>query len=610
MRVFDALAAIGPGKARQNVHNRLTTRWGESLDPEHVLCEYPRPQLRRSDWICLNGTWQYAISKTGKRPGHTEGEIVVPFSPESRLSGVNRKLKPGEYFWYQRSVELPELPEGKRLILHFGAVDQSCSVWWNGHLAGRNENGYLPFSIEVTGFLKQGKNVLRVRVRDDTDENRRSRGKQSLHPGGMFYTAQSGIWQTVWMEWVPDNYLKNLKITPLFDDRKVRLELTLTRPADLQISLSWEKDVYTHCVRARDFIQGSNQLEAELPLPGFRPWTPEQPFLYPMRIQAGDDFVESYFAMRKFSVGMDENRHPRLFLNNEPYFFHGVLDQGYWPESLYTPPSDDAMRADIQNMKALGFNTIRKHLKIEPLRWYYHCDRYGMLVWQDMVNGGGKYHPLLTTYLPTAFPAVAEHIRDDRAWTHSLHGRANADDRMRWEKECKRTIEVLYNCPCIALWTLFNEGWGQFDALRLEERVREQDPTRLIDHASGWFDQGGGDIKSVHNYFRPLKVKNDRRPFVISEYGGYTYSVPGHVYSDVPYGYRSYSTKEEFTEALKKLQKNIRELSSRGLSGAVYTQLSDIEEETNGLYTWDRKVCKVTEAEVGIVNEKEAPFSG
>lgn len=604
MRVSDALAAFGPGKARQSVHNQLTTRWGEAFDPGHVLSEYPRPQLRRPDWICLNGTWQYAISRSGKRPRHKDGDIVVPFSPESRLSGVNRRLKPGEYLWYQRSIELPELPEGKRLLLHFGAVDQSCTVWWNGYLAGRNENGYLPFSIDVTGMIKPGKNILRVRVRDDTDENRRSRGKQSLHPGGMFYTAQSGIWQTVWMEWVPDNYLKNLKITPLFDDGKVRLEMTFGRPTDLQICLSWENDFFIHYVRARDFAQGSNSFTAELSLPGLRPWTPEQPFLYPLHIQAGEDAVESYFAMRKFSVGMDENRHPRLFLNNKPYFFNGVQDQGYWPESLYTPPSDEALCADIQNMKAMGFNTIRKHLKIEPLRWYYYCDLYGMAVWQDMVNGGGKYRPSLTCYFPTALSAAANHIRDDRTWAYSLHGRPNADDRLRWEKECKRTIETLYNCPCIALWTLFNEGWGQFDALRLEKQVRVLDPTRLIDHASGWFDQGGGDIKSVHNYFRTLKVENDRRPFVLSEYGGYTYSEPGHVYSDVPYGYRSYSTREAFTEGLEGLQKTIHELREKGLSGAIYTQLSDIEEETNGLYTWDRKICKVAGVKSAIVNSE------
>ncbi|MCD7716467.1 MAG: glycoside hydrolase family 2 [Lachnospiraceae bacterium] len=593
MRLFDAIKASRPGKARQTQHNPLTTVWGEQMDPEHILQEYPRPQLRRSSWICLNGKWQYAITRSGSRPGHAEGDILVPFSPETRASGVNRRPKPGEYLWYQRSVDLPEVPDGKRLILHFGAVDQSCTVWWNGHLAGRNECGYLPFSIDVTGETRQGRNMLRVRVRDDTEGSRRSRGKQSSVPGGMYYTAQSGIWQTVWMEWVPENYLKDLKITPCFDERKVLLELEMVQPADLEIRMRWKEDYYTHCVRAREFAPENSRCTAELTLPGFCPWTPENPFLYELQIRAGEDLAESYFAMRKFSVGMDEKHRPRLFLNNEPYFFNGVLDQGYWPESLYTPPSDEAMKADIRNMKDLGFNTIRKHLKIEPLRWYYHCDRIGMVVWQDMVNGGGKQHSLLTVYLPTAFPWITERIPDDRPWSYRVFGRKSPQDRLQWEKECVQTVRLLYNCPCIGLWTIFNEGWGQFDALRLERQIHQLDPTRLIDHASGWYDQGGGDVRSVHNYFRPLKVKNDRRPFVISEYGGYSCTVPGHVYSDVPYGYHRCETKEEFAAQMQKLRQTIQTLKDRGLSGAVYTQLSDVEEETNGLYTWDRKVCKM-----------------
>ncbi|MCD7819335.1 MAG: glycoside hydrolase family 2 [Lachnospiraceae bacterium] len=591
MRLSDALAAARPGKPRQKTHSCLTTRWGKQIDPEHVLEEYPRPQLRRKEWICLNGTWQYTITRTGRHPRHVDGDILVPFSPETRLSGVNRQLKPGEHLWYQRSVLLPECPQGKRLILHFGAVDQNCTVWWNGHHVGRNENGYLPFSMDVTDYINTGKNILRVRVRDDTDENRRSRGKQSLKPGGMFYSAQSGIWQTVWMEWVPENYLKSLRITPCFDQRTVRLELTVVRPVDMEIGLLWEGDLFTRCVRAREFAEGSCQYTAELILPGFRSWSPEDPFLYKLRIRTGEDLTESYFAMRKFSVGMDEKRHPRLFLNDRPYFFNGILDQGYWPESLYTAPSDEAMAADIRNMKALGFNTIRKHVKIEPLRWYYHCDRLGMIVWQDMVNGGGKNHLLLTCYLPNALPLITEHVRDNCHYL--LFGRKSAEDRIQWEKECQKTIEALYNCPCIALWTIFNEGWGQFDALRIEKQIREMDSTRLIDHASGWFDQGGGDVKSVHNYFRTLKVKNDRRPFVISEYGGYSCTVQGHAYSNIPYGYRKYSSKEEFTAAFKELRQTIFRLQEKGLSGAIYTQISDVEEETNGLYTWDREVCKV-----------------
>ncbi|MCD7735921.1 MAG: glycoside hydrolase family 2 [Lachnospiraceae bacterium] len=590
MRLSDALETLQPGRPRKTKKFQLTTSWGEKMDPERVLPEYPRPQLRRKDWICLNGTWQYAITGTGNRPRHTDGDIVVPFSPETRLSGVERRLKPGEYLWYQRIVSLPRIPDGKRLILHFGAVDQSSTVWWNGHLAGRNENGYLPFSMDVTGYVKQGKNILRVRVRDDTDENRRSRGKQSTQPGGMYYTAQSGIWQTVWMEWVPENYLRDMKITPLFDKQMVRLEFTMVRPADLEIRMCWEDEFFTHRVRAREFPQGGCRYTQELQVPGFRPWSPEDPFLYGLQIRAGEDLTESYFAMRKFSVGMDEERHPRLFLNNKPYFFNGVLDQGYWPESLYTPPADEAMQADIQNMKALGFNTIRKHVKIEPLRWYYHCDRIGMIVWQDMVNGGGKNNALFTCYLPNALPFVADHVRDDHHY--SIFGRSSSENRVQWEKECKETVKLLYNCPCIALWTIFNEGWGQFDALRMEKQVRQMDSTRLIDHASGWFDQGGGDVRSVHNYFRPLKVKNDRRPFVLSEYGGYSCSVPGHIYSDGVFGYRKFASMEELTEGLKDLQKTIHSLREQGLSGAVYTQLSDVEEETNGLYTWDRKVCK------------------
>ncbi len=592
MRLTDAMMAMRQSKPKKTENKtELTSIWGEHIDPEHTLREYPRPQLQRREWICLNGLWQYAITRDRNRPSHMDGDILVPFSPESKASGVNRNLRPGEYLWYQRVVTLAEIPEGKRLILHFGAVDQSCVVWWNGHPAAENECGYLAFSSDVTAYLKKGRNVIRLRVRDDTEESRASRGKQSRQPGGMFYTAQSGIWQTVWLEWVPENYLKHLKITPRYDQQTVLLEMTMEEPTDIDIQINWDGDSYIHRVRERDFPKDGSSCMREISLPAFRPWTPEHPFLYKVVITAGDDRVLTYFALRKFSVGMDDKRHPRLFLNNEPYFFNGVLDQGYWPEGLYTAPSDKAMIADIRNMKAMGFNTIRKHAKIEPLRWYYHCDRMGMLVWQDMVNGGSGIFKLFNTYLPTVFPFVTDHIRDRH---YRLFGRGSRANRSQWVKECKQTVEQLYNCPCIAMWVLFNEGWGQFDALKLEQQIREQDGTRLIDHASGWFDQDGGDVKSVHNYFRRLKVKNDRRPFVISEYGGFSCVIAGH--SDgASYGYRSYATPQELTAALKKLQREIKGLKEKGLSGAIFTQLSDIEEETNGLYTYDRKVCKITE---------------
>ncbi len=593
MRLTDALTAMRRGKAKKSERKTaLTSIWGEHIDPEHTLWDYPRPQLRRREWICLNGLWQYAITRDRNRPSHMDGDILVPFSPESRASGVNRSLRPGEYLWYQCVVTLAVIPEGKRLILHFGAVDQSCVVWWNGHPAAENEGGYLAFSSDVTAFLREGENVIRLRVRDDTEESRASRGKQSRQAGGMFYTAQSGIWQTVWLEWVPENYLKQLKITPHYDQQTVLLDMTMEQPTDIDIQINWEGDSYIHRVRARDFPKDGSSCRREIPLPAFRPWSPEHPFLYKVVITAGEDRVLTYFAMRKFSVGMDDKRRPRLFLNNEPYFFNGVLDQGYWPEGLYTAPSDKAMIADIRNMKAMGFNTIRKHVKIEPLRWYYHCDRMGMIVWQDMVNGGSGIFRLFNTYLPTVFPFMTDHVKDRH---YRLLGRSSRANRSQWVKECERTIDQLYNCPCIAMWVLFNEGWGQFDALKLEKRVRALDETRLIDHASGWFDQDGGDVKSVHNYFRRLKLKNDRRPFVISEYGGASCLIAGHSAGGTSYGYRSYATPEELTVALKKLQREIRGLKGKGLSGAIFTQLSDIEEETNGLYTYDRKVCKVTQ---------------
>lgn len=592
MRLFDALSAMKTSGSGGSQIQKLSTVWSEQINPNNILQEYPRPQFRRDNWICLNGPWDYTFTKNKRRPDKPNGQILVPFSPETSLSGVGRQLKPGEYLWYFRYVYLASIPEGQRLILHFGAVDQRCAIWWNGKLVGKHQDGYLPFSFDITDFIQEGNNTLWVRVQDDSDHSSHCFGKQTLHPGGMFYTAQSGIWQTVWMEWVPENRIESLKITPLFDKSAVRLEITLTRPESMEIQMLWEKASFCHYVDKNDFPEGSCRLTHEIALPDFRPWSPEDPFLYELQILSGEDRVHSYFAMRKFSVGLDEKQRPRLLLNNNPYLFNGVLDQGYWPESLYTPPCDEAMIFDIRKMKELGFNMLRKHIKIEPLRWYYHCDRLGMVVWQDMVNGGGRPFMPFVCYLPTALPFVSSLIKDRM---YPLFSRASKKGRELWEKSCVATVELLYNCPCIGLWVPFNEGWGQFDALRITSLIRHLDDTRLIDHASGWFDQGGGDVKSVHNYFRPLKVKRDRRkrPFVLSEYGGCTYAVKGHIHSDKSYGYRTCQSQEEFSKAFWTLQEKIKELEQKGLSAAVYTQLSDIEEEINGLYTYDRKVLKV-----------------
>lgn len=563
--------------------------------------------------MCLNGYWHYAFTDKGIRPEKFDGRILVPFSPETSRSGVGKRLEPGGYLWYFRSVDLAKLPEGRRLLLHFGAVDERCIVWWNGKLLGSHRNGYLPFSFDVTDLVREGKNTIWVRVQDDTDAGGACCGKQTLSPKGMFYTAQSGIWQSVWMETVPENFIEDVKITPLFDEGEVRLELSLTQAQEIQILVCGRDSTYIHRVGAEEFtyvthrfsekvdcfVNGHEAQQAvaqvQIALPEVCPWSPEEPFLYRLVITAGEDCVESYFAMRKFSLGKDEYGHTRLLLNNEPYFFHGVLDQGYWPESLYTPPSDEAMVFDIKKMKELGFNTMRKHIKIEPMRWYYHCDRLGMIVWQDMINGGGKPDLKRLCYLPTAVPAVTQRIRDN---DYRFFGRTDQRERRRWEEECMEMVRQLYNCPCIAMWVPFNEGWGQFDALRITERIRSIDTTRLIDHASGWFDQGGGDIRSVHNYFRPLRVTKDRaeeRAFVISEYGGLTCPVKGHTCAKEVYGYRAYETPAAFTKAFKEQQKKLRALERQGLCGAVYTQVSDVEEEINGLYTYDRKICKIIE---------------
>lgn len=613
MRIFDALSAAGAGRGKERTLIELSTIWSEQDGNKKPLAQYPRPQLRRGDWMCLNGYWHYAFTDKGIRPEKFDGRILVPFSPETSRSGVGKRLEPGGYLWYFRSVDLAKLPEGRRLLLHFGAVDERCIVWWNGKLLGSHRNGYLPFSFDVTDLVREGKNTIWVRVQDDTDAGGACCGKQTLSPKGMFYTAQSGIWQSVWMETVPENFIEDVKITPLFDEGEVRLELSLTQAQEIQILVCGRDSTYIHRVGAEEFtyvthrfsekvdcfVNGHEAQQAvaqvQIALPEVCPWSPEEPFLYRLVITAGEDCVESYFAMRKFSLGKDEYGHTRLLLNNEPYFFHGVLDQGYWPESLYTPPSDEAMVFDIKNMKELGFNTMRKHIKIEPMRWYYHCDRLGMIVWQDMINGGGKPDLKRLCYLPTAVPAVTQRIRDN---DYRFFGRTDQRERRRWEEECMEMVRQLYNCPCIAMWVPFNEGWGQFDALRITERIRSIDTTRLIDHASGWFDQGGGDIRSVHNYFRPLRVTKDRaeeRAFVISEYGGLTCPVKGHTCAKEVYGYRAYETPAAFTKAFKEQQKKLRALERQGLCGAVYTQVSDVEEEINGLYTYDRKICKIIE---------------
>lgn len=577
----------------------MLTPWGEALDREHPLPEYPRPQLRRNSYLNLNGIWEYAITKTAEKPAAMQGEIVVPFSPETPLSGVGHILQPDEYLWYRRSVTLLEgFFQGGRLLLHFGAVDQCCTVWVNGQEAGSHTGGYLPFALDVTELIEGDAFTLELRVTDPTDTGSLSRGKQRLKNTGIWYTPQSGIWQTVWMECVPENYLRSLRITPKPEENAVHIRLEADDPAMAAVTICRDGGII-----AEGQTDENGESTLTIPAEQLRLWSPENPFLYDVTIRlAGGDTVESYFGMRAFGIGKDEKGLPRLLLNGKPYFQNGLLDQGYWSDGYYTAPSDEALIHDIAEMKRLGFNMLRKHIKVEPLRWYYHCDRLGMLVWQDMMNGGESYSPL-SIYV---FSNLGLRVKDDR---YRYFSRIDEAGRTHYYKELGQMIDLLYNTVSLALWVPFNEGWGQFDALKAAEFIRKRDDTRPIDHASGWYDQGGGDIKSIHWYFRPYHHKQppkEQRPICLTEYGGYNCAVPGHCWGEgAEFGYKKIADPAEFNRAFQKLmEEQIIPAKERGLAAAVYTQVSDVEGERNGLLTYDRKVCKANEAIFRAVNAK------
>ena len=566
----------------------LKTIWGEQLQPDAVLPEYPRPQLRRDSYWNLNGVWEYAITESDVQPETFDGTIIVPFSPEAPLSGVGRTLLPRQFLWYRKHVTLPEGFVKAKTLLHFGAVDQEAAVFVNGEQLAHHIGGYLPFSCDVTDALHGGREMtIVVCVRDVTDESYHTRGKQKTARGGIWYTPQSGIWQTVWLESVPKTHIRSLRITPLFEEAAVELRVQTSVPCACIARLDG---------RTVTFCSGTT---VRVPMPSFHAWSPEDPYLYDLSLEAGEDRVESYFAMRSFSVGQDGDGVPRLFLNGKPYFHTGVLDQGYWPDGLYTAPSDAAMVNDIEQMKRMGFNMLRKHIKIEPLRWYYHCDRLGMLVWQDMPNGGGDYLPLTISA-----PLITGRHRDDHDYVR--FAREDAAGRREFMQELEGMIEHLYNCPCIAMWVPFNEGWGQFDAREAAERIRALDATRTIDHASGWHDQGAGDVKSLHVYFRAYRHRQypGARAVVLSEFGGYNHRVSGHTYNKKDFGYRRYQTPEALRFAVQDLYiRQIIPAAARGLSASVYTQLSDVEDELNGLMTYDRAVVKMDAETMRDLNE-------
>ena len=576
----------------------------------HPLAEYPRPAMRRDSCEILNGPWQYAITQTAEYPAAWQGSILVPYSPEAPASGVGRTLQPGQWLHYHR-LFAPPAGEGGRVLLHFGAVDYACAVQVNGHLAGGHRGGYWPFTLDITDLLNgTGRNSLWVAVQDPTGHGTQARGKQTLKPGGMFYPAQSGIWQTVWLERVPDNYIQTLTVTPDYDARTVTVRVHTAKPGGA-VNL-WAMVRAGGVTIAEDW--GSDEADQDgevtlnIPEEHFFPWSPDTPFLYDLTVgtnqgeEAEFDTVHSYFALRKWSCAPDAHGVLRFCLNDKPILLNGLLDQGYWPEGLYTPPSDAAVERELSEVKALGFNLLRKHAKIEPQRWYYHCDRLGLIVWQDIVNGGSAYNLWFVTYLTNVLQPLLRRFPDGKA-AYSLLSRAKPASREEYARELADTVQALRCHPCIACWVPFNEGWGQFDAGKAVEALRALDGTRLVDEASGWFDQGGGDVHSLHNYFYPLRIRPQKRTVALSEYGGIAWPMPGHEPPHKTYGYGTAKDRQELTARYKKLQlKTVLPQLEKGLSALVYTQLTDVEDEVNGLFTYDRAAVKPDANAVRSVN--------
>jgi len=526
---------------------------------------YPRPQLRRDSYVNLNGIWDFTVSEK-EAISAFDKKINVPFCPESLLSGLKMDVKPGSYLFYRRHFSMQK--QTGRLLLRVGAADQIADIYVNQIHVCHHEGGYDSFTADITDSLKE-ENELLIRVRDDLKDQTFPYGKQTLKRGGMWYTPVSGIWQTVWLEWVPETCIEALDI---------RVDLTkavITTTPALDGKLLCEGKEYP-------LVNGKAIVNPENP----RLWSPEDPYLYDFTIETDTDRVESYFALRTIESKVI-NGIPRLCLNGKPYFFHGLLDQGYWPDGIFTPAKPECYVNDILEMKRLGFNTLRKHIKVEPEEFYYQCDKLGMVVFQDMVNNG-VYHFLRDTALPT--------IGIQKLKDKTMH--PSKKTRKRFLESMEATVKQLRNHPCILYWTIFNEGWGQFDSEAVYEKLKALDNSRIIDATSGWFRQKKSDVDSRHIYFTPwntLKVSD--KPLVLSEFGGYAYPVEGHLFNTGnAYGYKACKSETHFRESVDKLyREKVIPAVKRGLCAAIITQVSDVEDEINGFLTYDRKVSKADE---------------
>lgn len=536
----------------------------------------------------LNGLWNYAIRPLGEQPAAFDGEILVPFAVESSLSGVGERLGSKNELWYERTFEISPKWNGKRILLHFGAVDWKADVWVNGISVGSHTGGYTPFSFDITAALAKRENTLRVRVWDPTDEGYQPRGKQVNNPNGIWYTPVSGIWQTVWLEAVPQQYIREVRTTPDLDRKTFRVEVPVcnAQPGDLvEVTLY---DGGTEVASARAL----NGATVELTLADPKCWSPDSPFLYDMKVALlrngrRIDAVESYAAMRKFSTLRDKNGIVRLALNNKPLFQFGPLDQGWWPDGLYTAPTDEALAFDVIKTKELGYNMIRKHVKVEPARWYYHCDKAGMIVWQDMPNGDQGPQWQMHSY----FTGEERH--------------RSAESEACYRKEWKEIIDYLYSFPSIGVWVPFNEAWGQFKGPEIAEWTKAYDPSRLVNPASGGNHYLTGDILDLHHYPQPkMTLLDTNRATVLGEYGGIGLVIPDHVWvkNRDNWGYTRFNSPKEVTDEYARYADELLRLIGCGFAAAVYTQTTDVEVEVNGLMTYDRKVVKVEEERIREIN--------
>lgn len=570
------------------VEGRIMTRWAAEVRPDRVLPEYPRPQMVRRDWLNLNGLWDYAIvAKDSSRPEAWDGKILVPFAVESALSGVGMPVGVEKALWYRRTVTVPKKWRGGRVLLHFGAVDWESTVWVNGREAGTHRGGYDPFTYDITDALERGApQEILVRAYDPTDEKNSpiARGKQVMRPHGIFYTAVTGIWRTAWLEPVPTVYLKALKITPDVDQGTLTIEPSVmgnTEGTTFAVTVGKGATVTAEA-------QGPVDAPASVKIPEPELWSPANPVLYDLKavLKKGDrilDEVTSYAGMRKIALGKDDQGYVRLFLNNRPLFQFGPLDQGWWPDGLYTAPTDAALRFDLETIKGLGLNMLRKHVKVEPDRLYYWCDKLGVLVWQDM---------------PSALYDRSAYAED-----------ALSEIDVQWESEWKAIIGALENHPSIVMWVPFNEGWGQYDTERIAAWTKEMDPTRLVNNASGWTDKGTGDTSDIHSYPGPdMPPVEEKRAVVLGEFGGLGLPIQGHLWqAEGNWGYRNFDDMKIYELRYAELIKSLYPLVDKGLAAAVYTQTSDCEIEVNGLMTYDRAVLKLNPARIAPLNRGFLP---